>query len=103
MYPEHSTRPQLPRFPVPLSCAVFDNPTVILPDPSGDETDVCSSVVTVAVDEHEHVCAVKSVGSLALTQAQLQQCIELSQTHARDVAAHIEQAFQHAYGKPTLL
>lgn len=67
---------RMARFPVASTYAIFGGH--ILVDPSLEELSLATSVVTIATDEHENICATKVEGRAPLPTDVLRSCIQLA-------------------------
>ncbi|KAK1146613.1 exosome complex component RRP43-like [Acipenser oxyrinchus oxyrinchus] len=72
------------KHPVACSFAIFDD-TIIIVDPTVEEENLSTGVITVVTDEDEKLCAVHKPGGTALSSEKLQDCISRAITRNKEV------------------
>ncbi|MBN3325434.1 EXOS8 protein, partial [Atractosteus spatula] len=83
------------KHPVGSSFAVFDD-TIIIVDPTAEEEELSTGMITVVTDENEKLCAVHKPGGTALSGDKLQDCISRAITRNREVSKLINEVMQSA-------
>ncbi|XP_076468262.1 exosome complex component RRP43-like [Babylonia areolata] len=86
--------------PISTTLAVFDE-SVMLVDPTGQEEDLVTGVITVVTDGHD-ICSIHKPGGTPLTEAQLKQCTERALQRHREACDLITAALPSPCTHPLL-
>nr|XP_055064049.1 exosome complex component RRP43 [Misgurnus anguillicaudatus] len=72
------------RHPVGSSFAVFDD-TISIVDPTAEEENLSTALLTVVTDEEDRLCAVHKPGGTSLSAEKLQHCINRAVTRNKEI------------------
>ncbi|XP_053312317.1 exosome complex component RRP43 [Spea bombifrons] len=81
------------KHPIATSFAVFDD-TFLLVDPTGDEENLATGLLTVVTDEDERLCTIRKPGGSALTAEKLQDCVSRSITRHKEVQTLLNEVLE---------
>ncbi|XP_042305688.1 exosome complex component RRP43 [Sceloporus undulatus] len=85
------------KHPVASSFVLFD--TVMVVDPTAEEEDLATGVITVVTDEEGKLCSVHKPGGSALTGAKLQDCVSRATARQKEVRKLMDKVIKSV--KPT--
>lgn len=85
-------RLRLKRVPLSLTCGLRGGQ--LISDPTAEEEQLMESLITVALDEQGELAGVYKPGGEPVTDALMQECIQLGRVRYKTVSALLEQALQ---------
>ncbi|XP_071951787.1 exosome complex component RRP43-like [Antedon mediterranea] len=81
---EKTVKLNIQQQPVCTTFAIFDD-TILIADPTIEEEDLATGVVTIALNKNNHLCCLHKPGGSPLTENQLQDCINRGKLRATEV------------------
>ncbi|XP_066555886.1 exosome complex component RRP43 isoform X2 [Amia ocellicauda] len=96
--PKQKTQLNVTKNPVGSSFAIFDD-TVIIVDPTAEEENLSTGMITIVTDEDEKLCAVHKPGGTELSGEKLQDCISRAMTRNREVSKLINEVMNSVKSK----
>ncbi|KAL7847466.1 hypothetical protein AOLI_G00221840 [Acnodon oligacanthus] len=90
---QHKRHLQINKHPVASSFAVFDD-TVIIVDPTAEEENLATAIITAVTDEDEQLCAFHKPGGSSLSAEKLQDCITRAVARHREIGRLIDKVIE---------
>ncbi|XP_049709141.1 exosome complex component RRP43 isoform X3 [Elephas maximus indicus] len=81
-------------YPVATSFAIFDDSTLLIVDPTGEEEHLATGTLTVVTDEGGRLCCLHKPGGSGLTGAKLQDCMSRAVTRHKEVKKLMDEVIQ---------
>ncbi|XP_002733208.1 exosome complex component RRP43-like [Saccoglossus kowalevskii] len=78
--------------PVSTSFAIFDN-SILIADPTNEEENLATGVVTVVTNECGELCALHKPGGSSLSESQIQECVKRSFSRGDEIRKLLDETF----------